>query len=42
MGRKTKMERVLEKEIFYLGKIWGAVEVLRGFGHFFRDKKQKM
>ena len=24
MGRKTKMERVLEKKIFYLVKIWGG------------------
>ena len=25
MGRKAKMERVLEKKIFYLGKIWGVM-----------------
>ena len=31
MGRKAKMERVLEKNIFDLGKIWGGNWAFTGF-----------
>ena len=39
MGRKEKMERVLEKKIFYLGKIWGGNWGFTGFWTLFQGQE---
>ena len=41
MGTKTKLESVLEKEIFYLGKIWGGNWGFTGFWTLFQGQEAK-